>query len=61
MFRQLRQLVLLILSDRGQTMAEYAVVIGIITVSVVATIGALSGAIVTHLGGIAKLIEGLPS
>lgn len=61
MFTQLRQLVLPIRSDRGQTMAEYAVVIGLITVSVVAAIGALSGALVTHIGGIAKLIEGLPS
>lgn len=45
--------------EGGQTMSEYAVVIGLITVSIVATIGLLSGQIVSELGGIARLIEGL--
>jgi Flp pilus assembly pilin Flp len=31
--------------ERGQTMAEYAVVLAVITIAVVGTIGALSGAI----------------
>jgi Flp pilus assembly pilin Flp len=31
--------------DDGQTMAEYAVVLGIITIAVVTTIGTLSGAV----------------
>jgi len=31
--------------EDGQTMAEYAVVLGILTVTIVATIGTLSGAV----------------
>ena len=35
--------------EAGQTMAEYAVVLGVITIAVVVTLTALSGAIKTQL------------
>ncbi len=36
--------------QRGQTMAEYAIVLAVITVGIVAALGVLSGAIGTALG-----------
>ena len=42
--------------DAGQTMAEYAVVLGVITIAVVATLGLLNAAIVNLLGGVIALI-----
>jgi Flp pilus assembly pilin Flp len=42
--------------EAGQTMAEYAVVLAVITIAVVATLGTLSGAISGQLNSvIAKL------
>jgi Flp pilus assembly pilin Flp len=38
--------------DEGQTMAEYAVVLGVITLAIVTSFGVLSGAIQTILGQI---------
>ena len=42
--------------DAGQTMAEYAVVLGVITIAVVATLGLLNAAILNLLGGVIALI-----
>ncbi len=39
-------------SQSGQTMAEYAVVLAVITIAVVATLGLLSGAISGALGSV---------
>jgi len=36
--------------DRGQTMAEYGVVLAVITLAIVATFAALSGAIEAAIG-----------
>ncbi len=42
--------------ETGQTMAEYAVVLAVITIAVVVTLGSLSGAISGKLGSVvAKL------
>ena len=38
--------------EEGQTMAEYAVVLGVITLTVVAVFGALSGAIQTAVNNV---------
>ena len=42
--------------DAGQTMAEYAVVMGVITLSVVVTLGLLNAAILNLLNGVIPLI-----
>jgi Flp pilus assembly pilin Flp len=42
--------------DGGQTMAEYAVVLGVITIAVVATLGLLNAAILNLLNGVIALI-----
>jgi len=38
--------------DAGQTMAEYAVVLGVITIAVVVTLGLLAGQISAVLGSV---------
>jgi Flp pilus assembly pilin Flp len=38
--------------DRGQTMAEYAVVLAVITVAIVATLGVLAGGIKSTLSSV---------
>jgi Flp pilus assembly pilin Flp len=38
--------------ERGQTMAEYAVVLAVITVAIVGTLGFLAGGINSTLGGV---------
>jgi Flp pilus assembly pilin Flp len=43
-------------SDAGQTMAEYAVVLGVITLAVVATLGLLNAAILNLLNSVIALI-----
>jgi Flp pilus assembly pilin Flp len=43
-------------SEAGQTMAEDAVVLGVITLAVVATLGLLNAAILTLLNGVIALI-----
>jgi len=43
----------------GQTMAEYAVVLGALVLAVVGIVGILSTAIVTRLGNVASTIAGL--
>lgn len=43
--------------DEGQTMAEYAVVLAVITVAVIATLGVLSGNINNALARIAAAIQ----
>ena len=40
--------------ESGQTMAEYAVVLGVITIAVVATLTLLSGTISTVLNNVMK-------
>jgi Flp pilus assembly pilin Flp len=40
-------------SDEGQTMAEYAVVLAVITVAILATLGLLSGKIDEALAAVA--------
>ena len=42
--------------DAGQTMAEYAVVLGVITLAVVATLGLLNAAILNLLSSVIALI-----
>lgn len=42
--------------DAGQTMAEYAVVLGVITLAVVATLGLLNAAILNLLNNVIALI-----
>jgi Flp pilus assembly pilin Flp len=44
--------------EEGQTMAEYAVILGVITIAVVITLGLLSTAISDALGAV---IDVLPS
>jgi Flp pilus assembly pilin Flp len=39
-------------SERGQTMAEYAVVLAVITVAIIATLGLLAGGINSTLSSI---------
>jgi Flp pilus assembly pilin Flp len=41
-----------VLRERGQTMAEYAVVLGVITIAVVVTLGLLSTAISNLLNNV---------
>jgi Flp pilus assembly pilin Flp len=42
--------------ESGQTMAEYAVVLGVITIAVVATLGLLNAAILNLLTNVIALI-----
>ena len=42
--------------DDGQTMAEYAVVLGVITLAVVATLGLLNAAVINLLNGVTALL-----
>jgi|1185.fasta_scaffold331664_2 Flp pilus assembly pilin Flp len=44
--------------EDGQTMAEYAVILGVITLVVVAGLGVLSGAIDTAVRAIADIVGG---
>ena len=46
----------LLRGDAGQTMAEYAVVLGVITLAVVATLGLLNAALLNLLNGVIPLI-----
>jgi Flp pilus assembly pilin Flp len=52
MFRDLR----ILGGENGQTMAEYAVVLGVITLAVVITLGLLNAAILTLLTNVIALI-----
>ena len=42
--------------ERGQTMAEYAVVLAVITVAIVATLTTLSGGISNALGAVTAVL-----
>ena len=42
--------------EHGQTMAEYAVVLAIITLAIVGAFNALSGSITTAIGGVGGLL-----
>jgi Flp pilus assembly pilin Flp len=44
--------------EEGQTMAEYAVVLAVITILVVVALGALSDSIVAALGAVTDIIDG---
>jgi Flp pilus assembly pilin Flp len=44
--------------EEGQTMAEYAVVLAVITIAIVATLGALSGAIDDALNAVIGVLPG---
>ena len=44
--------------DDGQTMAEYGVVLGVITIGVVAAVTALAAAITGKLGDVSGLLGG---
>jgi Flp pilus assembly pilin Flp len=46
------QLLQQLCDDRGQTMAEYAVVLGVITIAVVVTLGLLAGQISNVLNSV---------
>ena len=46
----------LLRGDAGQTMAEYAVVLGVITLAVVAALGLLNAAILNLLSSVIALI-----
>jgi len=43
--------------EEGQTMAEYGVVLAVITIGVVAAIGTLAVAISGNLGAVQKILE----
>ena len=45
--------------EEGQTMTEYAVTLGVITLAVVGVIGLLSTTIVSIIGNVASAITGL--
>ena len=45
--------------ESGQTMAEYAVVLGVITLGLVATIGLLSTTIAEHFDGVVSIIKSI--
>jgi Flp pilus assembly pilin Flp len=45
-----------VVSEAGQTMAEYAVVLGVITIAVVVTLGLLSTAIKNTLNNVISVI-----
>jgi Flp pilus assembly pilin Flp len=44
--------------EEGQTMAEYAVVLAVITIAIIATLGALSGAIDDALNAVIGVLPG---
>lgn len=44
-------------SQKGQTMAEYSVVLGVITLAIVFSFAALSGAVETLLEAVAGLLS----
>jgi Flp pilus assembly pilin Flp len=44
--------------EEGQTMAEYAVVLAVITIAIIATLGALSGAIDGALQAVIDVLPG---
>ena len=44
--------------EEGQTMAEYAVILAVITVGILAAIGALSGAIQGAIGDVVDTLGG---
>ncbi len=50
---------LLVRREDGQTMAEYAVVLGAIVLAVIGAVGFLSTAIVTRIGNVASVIRAL--
>lgn len=45
-------------SEEGQTMAEYAVVLAVITIVVIAALGFLSGSIGDALGRVTSTLDG---
>jgi Flp pilus assembly pilin Flp len=45
--------------EGGQTMAEYAVVLGVITLGLVATIGLLSTTVADHFDGVVSIIKSI--
>jgi Flp pilus assembly pilin Flp len=44
-------------SEEGQTMAEYAITLGVLVIAVVATFGLLGGAVNDLLGAVADLFS----
>ena len=46
-------------SESGQTMAEYAVMLTVLTAGILLTLGALAGNINTLIGGIADLVQSI--
>lgn len=52
MIKNLHNTVEIIQDEAGQTMAEYAVVLGVITIAVVVTLGLLSTAIKSTLSNV---------
>jgi Flp pilus assembly pilin Flp len=46
-------------SETGQTMAEYAVILGVITITIVATFSVLSGAIWASLQRVVDILSSL--
>ena len=46
--------------ERGQTMAEYAVVLGVLTVGIVSGLAALSTAVRNELLRVLEIVLGLP-
>jgi len=45
--------------EGGQTMAEYAVVLGVITLGLVATVGLLSTTVADHFDGVVSIIKSI--
>ena len=46
-------------NETGQTMAEYAVILGVITITIVTTFSVLSGAIWGSLQRVVDIVSGL--
>ena len=53
------QIEALVRREEGQTMAEYGVVLAVITLGVVLALGVLGAAIVTNLDGVGSMIRDL--
>jgi Flp pilus assembly pilin Flp len=48
-----------ITDESGQTMAEYGLVLAVITIGLVAMFGVLNGAIIDRLGAVRDLLNGI--
>jgi Flp pilus assembly pilin Flp len=56
LFRRLHVSALTVREENGQTMAEYGVVLAVITIGVVAVLGLLTGGITNALNGVINVL-----